>query len=165
MKKLKIHTRSRANPFCSGDKKAYAKMIQTLSGELLNETDEIFSPRQRKMMPRLMNIDEWTCTNLVEARQSKLSEAVTELLIRVTPPVQFSPLTPFDVPNMPIPFTLQRPQVRRKIPSARRHRRNVRDFLRQWRLFQYFRIWDQWLDIKEFMTKNAQFLHNSFFLY
>lgn len=33
-------------------------------------------------------------------------------------PVRFSLLTPFDIPNMPTPFALQQPQVRRKIPSA-----------------------------------------------
>jgi len=71
--------------------------------------------------------------------------------------VQFSPLSPFDVPNMSIPFTLQQPQVRRKIPSARLHREKARDFLRQWHLFQRFE-YEIKLDIKESVTKMLSFL-------
>lgn len=73
------------NPF-SVDK--HARKPSSLPGELLLNGRNVLLDKG-KMMPRLMNIDEWTCTNLVEARQSKLSEAVTELLIRVTPPSGF----------------------------------------------------------------------------
>lgn len=86
-----------------------------------------------KTTPRLMNIDEWACTNLAEARQSKLSEAATELLIRVTPPFPrpVSPLTPSGAPKPQSRSSspLQPPQVGRKISPAR-HRREqrTRDF-------------------------------------
>lgn len=82
-----------------------------------------------KMMPRLMNIDEWTCTNLVEARQSKLSEAVTELLIRVSPPSVF-PLDSLRRPKHADPLHPATASSQTKNSVCWRHRGNAWDFLR-----------------------------------
>lgn len=136
--KLKIHTRSRARSFCDWVKKRKNRMISArFPANYLKRVKrgKISIPAKRgKTTPRLMNIDEWACTNLAEARQSKLSEAATELLIRVTPPFPrpVSPLTPSGAPKPQSrsSSSLQLPQVGRKILSARRRRARTWDFLR-----------------------------------
>lgn len=115
-------------------------------------------------MIRLMNIDEVNLHKFGGSKAEQIEWGGNGTIDPGYSPVRFSPLTPFDVPNMPTPFTLQRPQVRRKIPSARRHRGKRARFSKTVAFISTVPNIKSMLDIKESVWGKNRPVFDSLFL-